>query len=193
MTELLRSFIAIPLPEQTRRRIGKLQQQLRALQPLLKTPRSENLHLTLNFLGDLTPEQLAEIGQHVLSIGQKKEIFNVLLKGLGFFPNAKRPRILWLGVEPEAELIALQEELSKQLLSAGLEIEQRRYRPHLTIGRFRQPPPTTEALCPFLSQSCGSMKIDRMILYTSKLTPKGAIHRAQTTAVFKQQTTHSFE
>jgi len=193
MAERLRSFIAIPLPEQTRQQVGKLQQQLRALQPELKTPRAESLHLTLHFLGDLSSEQLAEIGQLVLSIGQKKEPFNVLLRGLGYFPNQRRPRILWLGIEPEAELISLQEELTRELLATGWDIDQRRFRPHLTIGRFRQPPAATANLCPFLSQSYGSMKIDRMILYTSKLTAKGAIHRAVETAIFKSETTHSFE
>lgn len=184
MTEsvLQRCFIAIPLPQPLQYQIAALQQQLRNKIPQLKTPKTDNLHLTLHFLGDQPQELLAEIGQLMLSVGQKKKNFNVILEGLGCFPNRRRPRILWLGLHPETELIQLQQQLSGDLAALGLTIDQRRYRPHLTIGRFRQPPADDNQLCPFLSHSCGSLKIDRMVLYTSKLTPQGAIHTEVTTA-----------
>lgn len=182
---LRRSFIAIPFPPPLLEQLTKLQQQLREQLPELKTPTAKNLHLTLHFLGDQTQEQLAEISLVMLSIGQRKNIFNVTLEGLGFFPNRRRPRILWLGVEPQLELKNLYQELANGLQKLGIATEQRPYRPHLTIGRFRQPPRSTDALCPFLSHSCGTMKIDRMVLYTSELTQHGAIHTPQTTVLLE--------
>ena len=173
---LLRSFIAIPLPAPLIQEIAALQKQLRTLVPELKTPRAETLHLTLHFLGDQPQELLAKIGQDMLSIGRKKKNFNVTLEGLGFFPNRKRPRIFWLGLQPDHELVELYQQLALRLDGLGVAVEQRRYRPHLTIGRFRRAPKTTEPLCPFLSHSFGSLKIDRMVLYTSRLTAQGAIH-----------------
>ena len=181
--ELLRSFIAIPLPPSLQQQIGKLQQQLRRQLPELKTPRIENLHLTLHFLGDQPHQLLAEIGQLMLSIGEKKKNFNVTLKGLGCFPDMKRPRILWLGVDPPTELFDLYQQSARLLTRVGLCPAQRRYHPHLTIGRFRSKPVTTENLCPFLSHRCGSLKIDRMVLYTSHLTAQGAVHEPLATAM----------
>ena len=181
---LLRSFIAIPLPTPLTQQIAALQQQLRQKAPQLKTPRPENLHLTLHFLGDQTQELLAEVGQIMLSIGQKKKSFNVSLAGLGFFPNRRRPRVLWLGVEPAGGLSDLYQQLAVELAELKIPTETRRYQPHLTIGRFRQTPHSTEPLCPFLSHNCGSMKINRMVLYSSELTAKGAVHTPLTTAPF---------
>ncbi len=181
-TVLLRAFIAIPLPAAVQQKISTLQQQLRALLPELKCVKTENLHLTLHFLGDQSEELLAEIGQNMLSIGQKKKNFNVTVEGLGFFPNRRRPRILWLGIEPQDKLIDLHRQLTETLQSQGLNCEQRTYRPHLTIGRFKNNPRTTEQLCPFLSQQCGNFMIDKMILFSSRLTPQGAIHTPLTEA-----------
>jgi 2'-5' RNA ligase len=179
---LLRSFIAIPLPSVVQQQVSVLQQQLRPLFPELKNVKTENLHLTLHFLGDQSEELLAEIGQTMLSIGQKKKIFNVELKGLGCFPNLRRPRVLWLGVEPQTELIDIYQHLAAELSKLGLTIDKQPYRPHLTIGRFKQPPKQTGKLCPFLSQSCGNITINKMILFSSKLTSQGAIHMPLTTA-----------
>lgn len=180
---LLRSFIAIPLPKPLQRDIAGLQAQLRQQLPQLKTPRAENLHLTLHFLGDQPEELLAKIGQLMLSIGRKSRDFHIDLEGLGVFPNRKRPRILWLGIKPEQALQQLYQNLASGLLELGVTIEQRQYRPHLTIGRFRQPPGNTELLCPFLSHRCGRLHIDRMILYQSELTQRGAIHTPLETAL----------
>jgi len=186
MTEIrrLRSFIAIPLPGQLQQQIGTLQRQLRQQLPELKTPRPETLHLTLHFLGEQPQPLLAKIGQLMLSIGENRKNFNVSLKGLGCFPTLKRPRVLWLGVVPQDELVELYRHLSGLLESLGLGPETRRYRPHLTIGRFRQKPQTTEPLCPFLSQDLGSLSIDRMVLYASQLTAQGAVHTPLKTAHF---------
>lgn len=177
-----RTFIAIPLPAIQQQRIADLQQQLRQLIPELKTPRPENLHLTLHFLGHLPQQLLAEISESMLSIGRKKKNFNVALRGLGLFPQRRHPRILWLGLEPEIELIDLYRQLAVELDKLGLQTEQRNYRPHLTIGRFKPPAQHTDALCPFLTHSCGSLQIDKMILFSSQLTKQGAIHSPLTTA-----------
>jgi 2'-5' RNA ligase len=118
----------------------------------------------------------------MLSVGQKKKNFNATLEGLKFFPNQRHPKILWLGIQPEHELIDLYDRLSKELGSLGLKLDPRPYRPHLTIGRFKRSPKQTATLCPFLSHNCGSLTIDRMILFHSKLTVGGAVHTPIQTA-----------
>ncbi|MBE9486079.1 MAG: RNA 2',3'-cyclic phosphodiesterase [Chloroflexi bacterium] len=183
----LRSFIAIPLPEQLRQELAVLSQQLSSRVPELKPANMENLHLTLNFLGDQPAQLLAKIGQSMLSIGRNKRIFNVTLEGLGVFPHRRRPRVLWIGLEPQRELIQLSRQLAKELELLGAQIDVRPYHPHLTIGRFKQQPKQLKLLCPFLSHSCGTLKVDRMILFSSELTPRGAIHTPLTTAHFAGQ------
>ena len=180
-----RSFIAIPLTSAAQQQITQLQQRLKPLLAEVKFSRPENLHLTLCFLGEQTQEQLAEIGQTMLSIGRMKKDFNVELKGLGFFPQRQPPRVLWLGVEPEQQLISLRETLVNHLGNLAVAADKRTYRPHLTLGRFARAAQDPQSLCPFLSQSCGSLKIDRMVLYTSELAAQGAIHRPLTVAPLK--------
>ncbi|OEU72972.1 MAG: 2'-5' RNA ligase [Desulfuromonadales bacterium C00003093] len=180
----LRSFIAIPLPEPLRQELAVLSQQLSSRVPELKPANVENLHLTLNFLGDQTAQLLAKIGQSMLSIGRSKRIFNVTLKGLGFFPHRRRPRVLWIGLEPQRELIQLSRQLAKELELLGVQFDVRVSRPHLTIGRFKQQPKQLKLLSPFLSHSCGTLNVDRIILFSSELTPRGAIHTPLTTAYF---------
>ncbi len=174
--ELIRAFLAIPLPEELQQSIFRLQKRLKGAIPELKPAAIHNLHLTLHFLGDRTQEQLAEIARIMVSTGEKKKSFNVLVKNLGCFPQQRKPRVLWLGVEPPEPLIALQAELAAELEQRGLLDDRRPYRPHLTIGRFKQIPRDPDALCPFLSQGCGSFKVDQLVLYRSRLTPSGAVH-----------------
>lgn len=179
---LLRSFIAIPLQNQQQQQIAQLQQQLRPLLPEAKFGKAENLHLTLHFLGEQPQELLAEIGRTMLSIGEKKKNFNVTLKCLGFFPNRCQPRILWLGIEPPDRLLQLYQQLGRQLRRLEVKADNRAYQPHLTLARFRRPPQNIELLCPFLTHSCGRLNIDRMVLYTSRLTAQGAVHMPLVTA-----------
>ncbi len=175
-TELLRAFIAVPLPAALQQRLSQLLQQLKAALPELKPAAAHNLHLTLHFLGEQTQEQLAEIGRLMVSIGEKKKNFNVTIRNLGCFPGLRNPRVLWLGLEPPDQLIALHRELASGLQLLGLLNDVRPYRPHLTLGRFKVPRANPEALCPFLSQEFGNLKIDQLVLYSSRLTAAGAVH-----------------
>lgn len=183
--ERFRSFIAIPLPTTLQQEIVSLQQQLSQAIPSLKPVAIHNLHLTLQFLGERIEDQLAEIGRIMLSIARKKNYFNVILAGLGSFPNRSRPKILWIGLEPSTELLELQNNLTELLEQKGLQPDLRPYRPHLTIGRFKTSLPQPEALCPFLSQQQRILKVDRIILYTSRLTATGAIHSPHQIVRFK--------
>jgi len=178
----VRSFIAIPLEPALKNRLAQLQQQLRAEYPGLKTVTPDNLHLTLHFLGERSQDELAEFGRIMLSVGRKKKSFNVTLEGLGVFPNPRRPRVVWIGLTPPDEVIELYTLLSKELALAGLLPEQKPFRPHLTLGRFKDPRRQAVSLCSILTHDCGSMRVDSMVLFRSRLTAKGAIHTPLVTA-----------
>ena len=171
-----RSFIAIPLDTALKQRMVQLQRELRSAYPDLKPATPDNLHLTLHFLGERSQDELAEIGRIMLSVGEKKANFNVSLEGLGAFPNPRRPRVLWIGLSPPEEIVALYHLLRDRMESAGLHPEQRPFRPHLTLGRFKNPKQKAISLGHFLTYKCGKLQVDKLVLYSSRLAAGGAIH-----------------
>lgn len=178
----IRSFIAIPLAPELKKGLLRLQLRLRSEFPALKPVLPDNLHLTLHFLGDRKQDELAEIGRIMLSVGEKKKIFNVNLEGLGVFPGSRRPRVLWVGLSPPEGVIELHTRLNEEMALAGLPTDQRPFRPHLTLGRFKDPRQKGISLGHFLTQSYGILRVDSMVLYRSNLTAGGAIHTPLVTA-----------
>lgn len=173
----IRSFLAIPLPAELQQRVFGLQQKLKQELPELRLSPLENLHLSLQFLGDQPQELLDKIGGLMLSIGVSTPPFSVEMKGLGSFPDGRRPRIIWLGVEPVAPLLSLQAALADGLCDLGLPRETRPGQPHLTLGRLLRPPVDTRILERFTESNCGWLEVTSMVLFGSRLTPQGAVHQ----------------
>jgi 2'-5' RNA ligase len=132
----MRLFFALPLPPEVKER----------LRPILAAAREaggdgvtftklEQLHFTLAFLGEQPgPEEAVAAGE----ILRESHAFEVAISGVGAFPNTLRPRVLWLGVSAgAAELMETAERLRSELRRRGFQIEERRFQPHLTIGRVR--------------------------------------------------------
>ena len=173
----LRAFLAIPLPEDLRRRAEHLQKELSSSLPDVRWVRPESLHLTLRFLPDLPEESVEKIGQIMLSIGTLTPPFRIDVTALGAFPGPTRARVLWLGVDGEATLGELFQSLDERLATIGLPRETRPFTPHLTLGRRRQPgtvPQDLRQRCAALT--LGSFQADRIILFESRLAASGAIH-----------------
>ncbi len=175
--KLIRSFIAIPLPSELRQRLGSLQQELKQHLPELRPARPHNLHLSLQFLGDQPQDVLNKVGHLLQSLAAATPSFIVALKGVGSFPAGKRPRVVWLGVEPPEPLWALQSALAEGLCDLGLPHETRRYRPHLTLGRLRSCPDNLESFEKFRECDCGLLEVTSMILFSSRLAPNTAVHQ----------------
>lgn len=188
--KLIRSFIAIPLPESLCQKLATLQQNLREEMPELRTPSAQNLHLTLIFLGGQSEEQLAKISQFMLSVVDSQVAFSLNIQGLGSFPGRKRPRVVWLGVQPPESLLSLQGKLSSGLAKLGYPGEKTPYRPHLTLGRFRRPPTDTAILYHRQDLDFGPLKVESIVLYSSRLTPQGAVHQPLTVAELKGVVTY---
>lgn len=173
----IRSFLAISLPAELQQRVFSLQQKLKQELPQLRLSPVENLHLSLQFLGDQPQELLDKIGDLMLSIGVSTPPFSVEMKKLGSFPDGRRARIIWLGVEPVAPLLSLQAELADGLCDLGLPRETRSAQPHLTLGRLLRPPVDTRILKRFTESNCGWLEVTSMVLFSSRLTSQGAVHQ----------------
>lgn len=173
----VRAFLAIPLAWQLQESIRALQSDLQARIPEARWTRPENLHLTLHFFGEIDQESLEKFKVSVLSVRRCKRPFQVEVKGLGAFPNPRRPRVIWLGLTPRDQLGELYRATQHCLHQAGLATESRPYSPHLTIGRLRQHKPDLTELFGSLKQNTiGQLTVDRLILYESRLHPDGAQH-----------------
>lgn len=173
----LRAFLAIPLPEDLRRRTQLLRKELSPSLPDIRWAGSESLHLTLRFLPDLPEETVEKIGQIMLSVGTLFPPFRIDVTALGTFPGPTRARVLWLGIDGGAALGDLFHALDERLAAIGLPRETRPFTPHLTLGRWRRP----GTVPPDLRQGreelpLGGFQADRIILFESRLTARGAIH-----------------
>lgn len=173
----LRAFLAIPLPEDLRRRTQLLRKELSPSLPDIRWAGSESLHLTLRFLPDLPEETVEKIGQIMLSVGTLFPPFRIEVTALGTFPGPTRARVLWLGIDGGAALGDLFHALAERLAAIGLPRETRPFTPHLTLGRWRRPgtvPPDLRQRREALP--LGGFQADRIILFESRLTARGAIH-----------------
>ena len=182
---LVRAFLAIPLPQQLKESISKVQRDLQAQIPDARWTRPENLHLTLHFFGETTQETLEKIKVSVLSVKNCQRPFVVEVKALGVFPNQHRPRIIWLGLESKDLLRQLHSSCRKYLRQAGVATESRTYSPHLTIGRLkkvatdrlRQQNTDLVDLFDSVGQTViGQLPVDKLILFESRLHSGGSEH-----------------
>jgi 2'-5' RNA ligase len=137
--QTIRTFIAVEVSAATRKRAADAIERLRASGAKVSWVKPDNMHLTLKFLGDVPNVQIPEICRAVTQAAAELEPFEMQCHGLGAFPDLRRPRTIWIGVEEGKEgLVQLHAAIDKSLAKLGFAKEGRRFQPHLTIGRVRQ-------------------------------------------------------
>ena len=133
-----RLFIAVMLPGAVQERLAALIGLLDAHRAILRPTRPEGLHFTLRFLGNMTPAQEQQIVEAVAAAADGMSAFPLAIGGFGAFPNARRPRVVWLGLREGAEpLIALQRHVEDELLRREIVPDGEDFTPHLTLARVR--------------------------------------------------------
>lgn len=172
---MMRLFVALPLPEAIRDRLAAMAGGLdnaRWVEP-------ENLHLTLRFLGELDGREAQDVDAELGAI--RAPAFDLELAGLNTFHNGKKVNALWVGVDAPDELPRLQTKVEKAVQRGGLDGERRKFRPHVTLARFKSSPgPKLETyLQEYGLFRSGPIHVDRFVLYSSKLTQNGPIYRAE--------------
>ena len=172
----MRLFIAIEIPEDIRTGFASLLKEFRSVAPQVKWVRAENLHVTLKFLGETEPAKLGAL-RNVLSAVRSAEPVSLEFRGLGFFPNDKRPRVFWAGMEASANLKSLAADVDQATHRLGFPLEERPFTPHLTLARFPLPgvlPKLLQAIQEKRAQAFGSLRAGEFHLIESKLKPTGA-------------------
>jgi 2'-5' RNA ligase len=133
----MRLFIAINVPKKERDRIHRSARQFREQGYPVRWVPADLYHLTLKFLGEVRASSLAHIEEALERVARGTDSFSMTIQGFGAFPTIRRPKVLWLGVEPSPALRCLKQDLEWALSEQGFERETRAFHPHFTLGRAR--------------------------------------------------------
>lgn len=177
----MRLFIAIDLPEEWKEKLAQLQSSIEWLGRGISWARSEGMHLTLEFLGEVPDDKVAEISARLERACAGTASFEMRMKGTGCFPNSKRPRVYWAGLNGGETLIALQRRVEDEMERLGFPREERDFTPHLTIARIKDPmgkERMTRALLDYKLET-DSVQVREVLLMQSILKPAGAEYRPQ--------------
>jgi 2'-5' RNA ligase len=171
----MRLFVALTLPESVRQRLSGLANGL----PGARWVKPENLHLTLRFLGEVDNVTAADVDDALAKIHSPG--FDLSLNGIGHFGEGRKLRALWVGVDASAELMRLQEKIEQALIRAGLPPEARKFKPHVTLARFKSHPGAR--LQAYLAEHnllrAGPIAVQSFELYSSFTSADGAIYRVE--------------
>jgi 2'-5' RNA ligase len=180
MSDSIRSFIAVELPDDVSSAVSRVQEHLKSYGFRTKWVRPANIHITLKFLGDIDAGTIDAIAGAMVSAAEGCAPISLAAKGIGVFPNIKRPRVLWAGLTGEVNLlIDLQRKLDDRLGDIGFAKERRSFKGHLTFGRFKARVNSTEimrALREFKDFETRSFMARELILFKSELRPTGAVY-----------------
>jgi len=190
---LLRAFIAIEIPIGIRQTVCKVTSDLRnGVGALIRWVPMENMHLTLKFLGDVAPSNVDMLSQMLRAEADLFNCFELHLTGLGSFPNLKRPRVIYIGIQAPAALETLHRGIESASRRLGYESEERGFSPHLTIGRVKQNIAPAEqqtirrALEGTKIDSLGTARVDSLHLYKSDLQSTGSVYTKLYSAPLKK-------
>jgi len=184
----MRAFIGIPASEEIRRRWSALLPRAKALGAKASWVAPGNMHLTMKFMGDVQEVRLAEIRA---AMDASIALMNPILlnsQGAGFFPDERRPRVLYVKYSKDPGLLACQADLEERLEALDFPREYRPFEVHLTLARLKSPwpPPAVRQVLDLLSgESWPGLPAASIVLYESTLTPQGPISHPVYSAVVK--------
>jgi 2'-5' RNA ligase len=174
----MRTFIAIDLDESLKKSLQSLTGQLRPITASVRWVGAAGMHLTLKFLGEVGNDTIPQVSSRLEEVAARHRPFSLVLQGTGTFPPGQRPpHILWVGVLSEPQLLALQDDVEREMVKLGFEREKRPFHPHLTIGRVNSPS-RLGALVEEMKKSqdlrIGEMMVEKVTFFQSVLRPAGA-------------------
>jgi 2'-5' RNA ligase len=192
--EQIRAFIAIELPAEVRSVLAQLQARLKTgNHSSVKWAEPAGIHLTLKFLGNIAAAKTDAVTRAMTEAAQGIAPFHLEVKELGVFPNLRRVRVVWVGLDGElARLGELQRNLEARLVPIGFARESRPFTPHLTLARLREQAPPAEQQSfgqliadTDLATAC-SFDVEAVSLMQSQLTREGAVYRQISLVVLKK-------
>ena len=177
----IRSFLAFELPPDIKQEVTRISLEVKKSGLEAGWVKPGNIHLTMVFLGDVNEKDIPAVISSIDNVTVKYESFDISLGGMGLFPDIRRPRVLWLGLDGEIERLgSLRDDLQIPLEAFGIEQEKRLFKPHLTLGRFRRPVKDRNLLGKVIDDfsdiSGFNRKLHELILFKSELKPGGSVY-----------------
>jgi 2'-5' RNA ligase len=173
-----RSFIAVELSKDIAEGVRRIQAGLRDRAEGVGWVRPEGIHLTLKFLGEVDPGRIEGIASRAEASVKARGPFFIGVRGCGGFPNPRHPRVIWIGIDdPSGALKEMQARVEQGMEEMGFTREERKYTPHLTIGRLRSGKgkgEVAQALEAMTGCDLGTMEVREICLFRSQLKPTGA-------------------
>jgi 2'-5' RNA ligase len=173
----MRLFIAVDVP--LSQKIKDLLKEIDKSGADVKTVEPENLHLTLLFIGEKREDDLKTI-EEIMNSLKEKNSFSASARGVGFFPNLDRPRVIWIGIEDHGNLSEIRKQLVNSFKERKITFDDRNeFSPHLTLGRIRSPRGIENIKRIWEErkhEDFGNFKVDKVMLFKSILTPRGPIY-----------------
>lgn len=174
---MIRTFVAIEPPPGVREELARLAQELGPRAGRVRWARPGGMHLTLKFLGDTRPEDVAAMAEALVQAVAGFGELELALDGLGRFPAQGRPRVVWAGLTGQAGRLAeLAGRVEEALSPFGYPPEKRPFSPHLTLGRVEKAAPALTALLDKAKVRPQGFTVRELAHFRSTLTPRGAIY-----------------
>lgn len=176
----MRAFIAIEVPESIRAQLGEIIARLRKTRVKASWVQPDRMHLTLRFLGEISSEHVETLSNTMTQACHEVEAFTLTCALLGAFPNLRRPAVVWAGVGPlDPDLARIQAATEAGALACGLPAESKRFHPHVTLARIRDPRNASTLVNAIESSTgfhAGAFEVSHVSLFSSELTPRGPIY-----------------
>jgi 2'-5' RNA ligase len=177
---LLRSFLAIELPESILNRIGEVQKELKTSGADVRWVNPEKIHLTLKFFGNIEESEIDPIVKSIEEPVRTTSPIFITVRGMGAFPGLKNPRVIWVGLHDEKKvLVSFQNRIERELEKMGYPPEGRSFQPHLTLGRMkstRGKDDLARGMEKHKEEEFGQFQVEKVILFKSDLKPTGPIY-----------------
>lgn len=180
MSDTIRAFIGFELPEKIISYINKIQEDIKGYRFKVRWVRPGNIHLTLKFLGDIDRSDTEKVGKAIAESAKETVPVSLAVKGIGVFPDIKRPRVVWCGIAGNMDsLTRLHKTLDENLALIGFQKEKRPFKGHLTLGRVKEKINSKRLLDAI--KAIGGLEsepfiADQIILFKSELKPAGAVY-----------------
>ena len=177
----IRSFLAFELPPGIKSEVARISGEVKKSGLNAGWVKPGNIHLTVVFMGNINSDDVPVITSLIGNAVSSCKTFDISLGGMGLFPDIRRPRVIWLGLNGEIDrLSSLRDDLQKPLESFGIKQEKRPFKAHLTLGRFRKPVKDRDLLKRIVDEYKhntgpeGSFK--ELVMFKSELKPGGAVY-----------------
>ncbi|MGB5158910.1 RNA 2',3'-cyclic phosphodiesterase [Desulfobacterium sp. N47] len=180
MSDTIRAFIALKLPDNILSFINKIQKNLKQYGFPVRWVKPENIHLTLKFFGNIDKSDLSDIKAALNECSGCYSALNLFAKGIDVFPSIMRPRIMWVGVLGDTSLLlSLQNTLDKRLEESGFKKDEKPFKGHLTMGRFKDKvnnEKLIEILRKYQNVDPEAFAAKEIVLFKSDLKPQGPVY-----------------